>query len=165
LRLFRVDLLYFSIAPAGLTHSTISILLYVFLSYYQMESESKLQVPASSNEAVSYKMREGVQTMVTQAGIGLLVGGMTGIVLSRHEKCWRDLEQVSEVDLPGPSAPCRLMNFYHPPNNSQQQTNKQTTICIGQQRTNQLACSGKMITIHSYDDTITIKLFLGRIGF
>lgn len=83
MRLFRVDLLYFSIAPAGLTHSTISILLYVFLSYYQMESESKLQVPASSNEAVSYKMREGVQTMVTQAGIGLLVGGMTGIVLSR----------------------------------------------------------------------------------
>jgi hypothetical protein len=48
-----------------------------------MESESKLRIPAASNEAVSYQMQEGVQTMVKQAGIGLLVGGMTGIVLSR----------------------------------------------------------------------------------
>lgn len=49
-----------------------------------MESESpSSSIPASSTAAVSYKMQEGVQTMITQGGMGLLLGGMTGIVLSR----------------------------------------------------------------------------------
>ena len=37
----------------------------------------------TSDEAVSKTMQQGFEKMVVQAGIGLVVGGMAGIVLSR----------------------------------------------------------------------------------
>ena len=37
----------------------------------------------SSDEAVQAKMQEGLEHMVVQAGVGLVVGGMVGIVLGR----------------------------------------------------------------------------------
>ena len=49
-----------------------------------MASESKsITPPPSSNEAVSDKIQNGMQTMLVQTGVGLVVGGMAGIVLAR----------------------------------------------------------------------------------
>jgi hypothetical protein len=47
----------------------------------KMESASK--PTPSSDEAVPKTMQQGLETMVVQAGIGLVVGGMAGVVLAR----------------------------------------------------------------------------------
>ena len=39
--------------------------------------------PPSSDEVVPELMKTGLEKMVLQAGVGLLVGGMAGIVLAR----------------------------------------------------------------------------------
>eukprot|EP00980_Cylindrotheca_fusiformis_P005233 scaffold1119_cov120-Cylindrotheca_fusiformis.AAC.13 len=48
-----------------------------------MESESTAASPPSSTDAVSAKMQEGFRNVLIQGGVGLLMGGMAGIVLSR----------------------------------------------------------------------------------
>lgn len=48
----------------------------------EMTSESNSITPPST-EAVSEKIQDGMQTLVVQTGVGLIVGGMAGIVLSR----------------------------------------------------------------------------------
>ena len=39
--------------------------------------------PVPSEQAVSYRMREGFQDMVVYTGAGVLVGGMVGLMLTR----------------------------------------------------------------------------------
>jgi Domain of unknown function (DUF543) len=39
--------------------------------------------PASSDRVIPQTMQQGFQNMVVQAGVGFVVGGMTGIVLAR----------------------------------------------------------------------------------
>ena len=46
-------------------------------------TKSKPVPPPSSDEAISGLMREGFEKIAFQAGVGLVVGGMAGIVLSR----------------------------------------------------------------------------------
>ena len=49
-----------------------------------MEITKSKAVPSpSSDEAISGLMREGFEKIAFQAGVGLVVGGMAGIVLSR----------------------------------------------------------------------------------
>ena len=48
-----------------------------------MENETKPLPPPSSDEAVSRAMQEGFQRVVAQAGVGLVVGGLAGIVIAR----------------------------------------------------------------------------------
>jgi hypothetical protein len=58
-------------------------MVFIIIVISQMTSESKAIVPTSSHGAVSVSMQEGFQAMVVQAGVGLVVGGMAGIVLTR----------------------------------------------------------------------------------
>mmetsp|Transcript_110562 Transcript_110562/g.165511 ORF Transcript_110562/g.165511 Transcript_110562/m.165511 type:complete len:87 (+) Transcript_110562:99-359(+) len=48
-----------------------------------MDIEAKALPAPSSEEAVSRTMQDGFQRVVAQAGVGLVVGGLTGIVLAR----------------------------------------------------------------------------------
>jgi hypothetical protein len=48
-----------------------------------MDTESMSLPTPTSDEAVPKAIQQGFEKMVVQAGVGLLVGGMTGIVLSR----------------------------------------------------------------------------------
>ena len=48
-----------------------------------METESKPLPPPASEDAVSRTMKEGFEKVVGQAGIGLVVGGITGFVITR----------------------------------------------------------------------------------
>jgi hypothetical protein len=72
----------FKVTPVVRTF-TLVWLLELFAVLQKMETKSKPLPLPSSDEAVSKTMQHGLEKIVAQAGIGLVVGGMAGLVLSR----------------------------------------------------------------------------------